>query len=128
MDYTREEPTAGPVRYDVVIDIAGNRPVSRLRRALTPSGTLVIVGGTGSRWTMGFERTIGAMLLAPFVRQRIVGFISKPNQADLAALVDLMTAGLVTPVVRTVYPLAHAPEAIEAAGAGRASGTLVVTV
>lgn len=127
LDYTREDPTAGCPAYDVVIDIAGNRSVSRLRRALAPEGTLVIVGGTGGRWTMGFERTVGGMLLSPFVRHRIVGLLSQPNHQDLAVLAHLMGSGQLTPVVQAAYPAVRAAEAIEAAGTGRGAGSIVVT-
>jgi NADPH:quinone reductase-like Zn-dependent oxidoreductase len=127
IDYTRADPTAGRPAFDAIIDIAGNRPVSRLRKALAPDGSLVIVGGTGSRWTMGFERTIGALLMAPFVRQRIVGLLSSPNPHDLEALADLMGSGKLAPVVQPSYPLSRAVEAIEAVGAGHGNGTLVVT-
>jgi NADPH:quinone reductase-like Zn-dependent oxidoreductase len=127
LDYTREDPTAGRPAYDVIIDIAGNRSVSRLRGALAPAGTLVIVGGTGGRWTMGFERTVGGMLLSPFVRQRIVGLLSQPNHQDLAELARLMGAGQLTPVIQAAYPAVRAAEAIEAAGASRGAGSIVVT-
>jgi NADPH:quinone reductase-like Zn-dependent oxidoreductase len=127
IDYTREEIPEKPV-YDVIIDIAGNRPVTRLRRALVAAGTLVIAGGTGSRLTMGFERTIGGMLLSPFVRQRIVGLISTPNQRDLEALAELMASGKVVPVVQRRFRFEQAADAIELAGSGRGSGTPVVDV
>lgn len=128
VDYTREDPIAGDPGYDVIIDIAGNRPVSRLRKALAPDGALVMVGGTGSRWTMGFERTIGAMLRAPFVRQRIVGLLSRPNQRDLGELAELMASRRLTPAVRSPYPLGRVAEAIEAVGTGQATGTLVIAL
>lgn len=128
VDYTREDPIAGGRAYDVIIDIAGNRPVSRLRKALAPNGCLVIVGGTGSRLTMGFERTIGAMLRAPFARHRIVGLLSKPNQRDLGELAEMMASGRLTSVVGSSYPLSRAAEAIEAVGAGTGPGTLVIVV
>lgn len=128
IDYTREEVTERRGAFDAAIDIAGNRPVRRLLRTLTPDGTLVIVGGTGSRWTMGFERTVGGMLLSPFVRQRIVGLISESNQADLEALAELMAAGRVTPVVHGHVPFEQAAEAIESAGSNRGKGTVVVTL
>lgn len=128
IDYTREDPLGGRPGYDVIVDVAGNRQVSRLRGALAPDGVLVIVGGTGSRWTMGFERTVGAMLKAPFVRHRLVGLLSKPNAADLTALRDLMRAETLTPVVQRTYPLDRAAEAIESVGAGHGSGTTVVTL
>jgi NADPH:quinone reductase-like Zn-dependent oxidoreductase len=127
IDYTREDPTAGDPKYDVIIDIAGNRSVARLRNALAPDGALVIVGGTGGRWTMGFGRTVGAMLLAPFIRHRIVGLLSASNGPDVRALAELMASGRVTPVVQTSYPLSRTAEAVEAVGAGRGIGTPVVT-
>lgn len=128
VDYARDDPLAGAPAYDVIIDIAGNRRISSLRKALSPSGALVIVGGTGSRWTMGFERTIGAMLLAPFVRQRIVVLLSKPQPHDLAELAELMAAGRVTPAVRSLYSLSRAAEAVEEVGAGDGAGTLVIVL
>jgi len=128
IDYTEEDPIAGDDRYDVIIDIAGNRPVARLRKALVRGGSLVIVGGTGGRWTMGFERTIGAMLLAPLVRHRIVGLLSTPNVPDLMALSELMASGRIAPVVQPSYPFLRAAEAVEAVGVGHGSGTLVVTL
>ncbi|XRQ10236.1 zinc-binding dehydrogenase, partial [Actinomadura welshii] len=71
IDRTREDFTTGTGRYDLILDTAGNRPLKRLRRALTPRGTLVIVGGPGEgRVLQGFDRTIRAVLLSPFVRHR----------------------------------------------------------
>lgn len=128
IDYTREDPLASGRPYDVIIDLAGNRAVSRLRRALTPTGALVIVGGTGGRWTLGFQRTVGGMLLAPFVSQRIVGLIAAPGRADLVTLAEMMAAGTVTPVVQGAYPLAATAEAMEAVGSGHGAGTVVVVL
>lgn len=128
VDYTREDPTTTTARYDVIIDMAGNHPVSRLRRTLTERGALVMVGGTGSRWTMGFERTIGGMLIARFVRHRIVGLLSKANQADLEVLATLMAEGKLSPVVQESFPLSSAAAAVEAAGTGHRAGTTVVAI
>lgn len=128
IDYTRQEITAVHPAYDVIVDIAGNRPVSLLRRALTPDGRLIIVGGTGGRWTMGFGRTVGAMLLSPFVRQRLVGLISTPNGDALRALAAMMAAETLIPVIDSTYPLPQAPEALDLVGAGHGAGTIAVTV
>lgn len=128
IDYTAEAIDARGQAYDVVLDIAGNRPVSALRRVLTPTGTLVIVGGSGGRWTMGFGRTIGAMLLDRFVRQRIVGLLSQPNQGDLQTLADLMADGTLSPAVQAPLPLESASEAIERAGRGDGAGGLVLAL
>ena len=112
----------------MIIDIAGNRPVRELRRALVPGGTLVIVGGSGGNATMGFGRTVRAQLLSPFVRHRLRALISKPNQDDLRSLAELMSTGAVTPEVGATYPLEGAAAAIESVGAGRSRGKTVVTV
>ena len=87
IDYTQADITDDGRRYDVVLDIGGNRPLSQLRRVLTSDGTLVIVGGEGGgRWTGGIHRQLGAMVLSLFVGQRLGTFIAKPNSADLDAL------------------------------------------
>jgi len=76
IDYTREDFTDGRRRFDVVIDIGGNRPVARLRRALMPRGTLVITGGeNGGPWLGGTERNLRAQLLSPFVAQKLTAFV-----------------------------------------------------
>lgn len=126
LDYTHETIDARGEPYDAVIDIAGNRAVSALRRVLTPTGTLVIVGGSGGRWTMGFERTVWAMLLDRVVRHRIVGLLSQPNGDDLAILADLMAHGSVTPEVQPPLPLEAASDAVERAGRGEGAGGLVL--
>jgi NADPH:quinone reductase-like Zn-dependent oxidoreductase len=128
VDYTREDIGDGSQRYDVIIDIAGNRSLSELRRALTPGGTLVIVGGSGGRWTMGFGRTIRAMLLSPFVRGRMRSLISKPNRGDLEALADLVASGAVKPAVGRTFPLHDADEAIDLVGSGKSSGKTIVNM
>jgi NADPH:quinone reductase-like Zn-dependent oxidoreductase len=83
IDYTQEDFTRSGQRYDLILEMAGNRSLSDLRRALTPKGTLVIVGGSGGRWFMGTGRTLRAVLLSPFVRQRLRSFFSKPRSEDL---------------------------------------------
>lgn len=126
IDYTRERIDARGHAYDVVIDIAGNRSVGALRRVLTGTGTLVIVGGSGGRWTMGFERTVWAMLLDRLVQHRIVGLLSHPDRDDLVALADLMARGVVKPDVQPPLPLEAASDAIERAGRGEGAGGLVL--
>ena len=128
IDYTREDLGDGRQRYDVIIDTAGNRPLSRLRRVLAPRGTLVIVGGEGGgRWLGGSDRQLRALALSPFVRQRLRSFIAKENIDDLDALRDLIEAGRVTPVIDRTYPLSGAPDAIRYLHEGRARGKVVIT-
>ena len=130
IDYTRQDFTDGSRTWDVIIDTAGRRPVQRLRRALTPRGTLVIVGGDGGgRWTGGFFRgMLRAPLLSLFVGQRLDWLNSKVSVEDLQALNELIEAGKVTPVVGHTYLLPEAPEAIRHLATGHAGGKLVIAV
>jgi NADPH:quinone reductase-like Zn-dependent oxidoreductase len=126
VDYTHEEVTGTGRVYDVIIDIAGNRSLSQLRRVLAPAGTLVIVGGTGSSATMGFGRTVAAMARSPFVGQRLVPLFSKPNLADLETLRDMLEAGSVTAVVGETNPLSDTPAVVEQLGGGSSRGKRVI--
>jgi NADPH:quinone reductase-like Zn-dependent oxidoreductase len=129
IDYTREDPTDGTRRYDLVLDIAGNRPLHRLRRALTPRGTLVIVGGEGGgKWTGGIGRIPQALMLSPFVGQRLLGLVSTQKHDDLRLLADLVEAGSVKPVVHRTYPLVDVPEAIRYLKDGQARGKITIRV
>jgi NADPH:quinone reductase-like Zn-dependent oxidoreductase len=111
MDYTREDFADGRQHYDLILDIGGNNGLSRLRRALTPRGTLVIAGAEGARWT-GVGRQLRALILSPVVPQRLTMYISAHRQADLEALRQQVEAGHITPIVGKTYPLPEVPEAI----------------
>jgi NADPH:quinone reductase-like Zn-dependent oxidoreductase len=140
IDYSREDFAAGGHRYDVILDIGGRSSLARLRRALAPRGTLVIVGGTtgpggrskpattGGRWFGGIDRQLRAQLLSLVVGQKLGSFVSSENAEDLAALAGLIDAGQVAPAVDRAYPLAEVPAAIRHLLDGRAVGKLVVTV
>ena len=129
-DYTREDFADGRNRYDVVIDTAGNRSLTQLRRALTPRGTLVIVGGEGGgRWLGGFDRQIlRAPALSLFVGQRLRPVVSKERSEDLAVLKELIEAGEIMPIIDRTYPLSEAPEAIRYLAEGHARGKVVIGV
>lgn len=130
LDHTREDPADGARRYDLVLDIAGNRPLSRLRRVLTPRGTLVIVGGEhGGRFTGGIGRQLRGLLLSGFVRHRIRTLVGTQPAADLESLAGLIDAGAVTPAVDRVYAaLADTPEAVRRLRGGDVRGKLVLRV
>src|SRR5215217_6522268 len=129
IDYTREDFAEGDQRYDVILDIGGNSSLSRLRRALAQQGTLVIVGGEGGgRWLGGTDRQIRALVLSPFVSQKLGTFISSENHEDLLVLKELIESGKVTPVIDRTYPLAEAPEAMRYLEEGHARGKVVITV
>lgn len=129
IDYTREDFADRPQRYDVILDTAGNRSLSHLRRALAPRGTLVIVGGeNGGRLLGGTDRVLRALLLSPFVRQRLRGLFSAERREDLEALRELIEAGEVTPAIDRTYALSEVPEAIRYLSEGSARGKVVITV
>jgi NADPH:quinone reductase-like Zn-dependent oxidoreductase len=129
IDYTKDDFSSAPARYDLILDIGGNSTLSRLRRALAATGTLVIVGGeNGGRWTGGFGRQLRAAALSPFVRQRLVMKTPKEHHADLERLARFIEAGEVTPIIDATYPLHEAPDAMRHLQAGRARGKLVITV
>ncbi len=127
IDYTTESIDARGGGYDVVIDIAGNRPVGEMLRVLTRRGTLVIVGGTGGPATMGFGRTVRAMARSPFVPQRIVGFFSAPRTRDLQDLATMMSGGHLVVDRLDEVTLEEAPSALERVGDGQGGGGVVVT-
>jgi NADPH:quinone reductase-like Zn-dependent oxidoreductase len=129
IDYTTEDFADGPNRYDVILDIAGNRSLSHLRRALARNGTLVIVGGEGSgKWLGGTDRQLRALMLSPFVSQNLRTWISTEHKEDLEELHKLLEAGKVTPVIDRTFPLSDAPEAIRYLREGRARGKVVISV
>jgi NADPH:quinone reductase-like Zn-dependent oxidoreductase len=129
IDYTREDFTEGTRQFDLILDTAGRRPLSQLRRTLTPQGTLVIVGGEGGdRWLGGFQRQIFAPVRALFTEQKLMGLISKERPQDLLTLKDLIEAGKLTPVIDRTYPLSEAPQAIRYLEKGHARGKVVLTV
>lgn len=126
IDHTRADfADAGP--FDLIMDIGGNSRLSRLRRALTPRGTLVVTGGVKGRW-LGMRRSLGAVALSPFVRQRLTMFIAKQNHADLETLCQFVESGRVTPVVGAIYSLPEAPDAMRLLAGGRARGKIAITV
>lgn len=130
IDYTREEFTDGTRRWDLIVDTAGRRSLSRLRRALTPKGTLVIVGGDGGgRWTGGFFRGVfRAPLLAMFTGQRLRGLMSKEKGEDLETLREMIESGKVSPVIDRTYPLIEAPDAIRYLEKGHPRGKIIIVV
>ena len=128
VDYTTEDIVGSGERYDLILDTAGNRPLSELRSVLTPTGTLVIVGGTGGPWLMGTGRSLKALAISPFTGQKLTMFLSKPSQEDLVALAELIDSGDVTPVVDETYPLSETAAALSHVGERHTRGKTVITV
>jgi NADPH:quinone reductase-like Zn-dependent oxidoreductase len=129
IDYTLEDFAATGVRFDLILDIAGNPKLSRLRRALTPHGTVVIVGGEdGGNLTGGMNRTLRALALSLFTSQRFANFINKERASDLDKLTALIDTGQVTPSIDRTYPLEQVPEAMRQLASGVVRGKVAITL
>ncbi|MGN7799576.1 NAD(P)-dependent alcohol dehydrogenase [Leifsonia sp. 22587] len=128
LDYTTTDVlTLGRI-YDVIIDTAGNRPLSALRRILASTGSVVLVGGeSGGPLLGGIQRTLGAALLDRFARQHLVGLVARDRAEDLRELAALVADGTLRPVIDTAYPLERTAEAVDHVGTGHARGKIVVT-
>jgi NADPH:quinone reductase-like Zn-dependent oxidoreductase len=127
IDYTRDDFTDGSRRFDLIIDIGGRTPLARLRRALTRTGRLVIVGGEGDRWIGGIQRQLWASVLSVFVPQKLTAFVVKENAGELLALNELIAAGKVTPVLGATFPLAAGADAVAGFEEGRIDGRIAIT-
>ena len=129
VDYTREDYADGTRQYDLVLDIGGNPPLSRLRRALAPRGTAVVVGGEqGGKVTGGFGRSLRAPLVSLFVKQRLAMLASKERGSDLERLVPMLAAGTVRPSIDRTYALAQVPAAMRHLVAGQVRGKVAITI
>ncbi|MFF5292216.1 NAD(P)-dependent alcohol dehydrogenase [Paractinoplanes globisporus] len=128
LDYTRQDFADGAPGYDLILDIAGNPTLSRLRRALAPHGTAVIVGGEeGGDFSGGMNRQFRALALSPLVKQRLAMAIADERGSDLVTLAELIEAGSVTPSVDRTYPLEDAPTAMRHLESGAVRGKTVIT-
>lgn len=129
IDYTREDFAEGDPGYDAIIDTGGNSGLSRLRRAVSPRGPIVIVGGeTDGRFLGGFARQLRAQLVSPFFSQKTPLFGAKENAADLVVLRELFESGKIAPAVDRTYPLAETAAAVRYLQDGRARGKVVIAI
>jgi NADPH:quinone reductase-like Zn-dependent oxidoreductase len=128
IDYTKEDVTRRPERYDAVLDIATTRSLSALRRVLVPNGVFVQVGAAKSGGVFGiFARIIGVMVRKRLLHQRVTFYVAQTNPEDLAYLRDLMVSGKLRPAIDRTYPLAEAREAVRYVGTGQARAKVVIT-
>jgi NADPH:quinone reductase-like Zn-dependent oxidoreductase len=129
IDYTRQDFTRLGRRYDLLFDCIGNHSLREYRRVMNPKGIFIGVGGSTGRWMLGLlVRAIAILFLSPFVNQKFVTFMAKPNSEDLATIAELMAAGKLTPVIDRRYGLNDVPEAIRYLEAGHARGKVVITL
>lgn len=129
IDYTRQDFAEDAGRYDLILDIAGNPSLARLRRALTPAGTAVITGGEGAgNLTGGLHWHLGALALSPFVGQRLTMFLGLVRASDLEQLTALIEADKVKPALDRTFPLAEAAGALHYLETGKVRGKTALTV
>lgn len=131
IDYTQEDFSKGTQRYDLILDLVGNRPLLAYKRVLKPTGIYVLIGGGGpdeGRWLAPLAGPIKALLLSPFVSQEFVTLLADLNQEDLTILAELMQSGKVTPVIDRRYTLSETAEAIRYLEKGHARGKVIITV
>src|SRR5271166_2977639 len=129
IDYTQEDFTKSGQRYDAIFDCVLNHSLSACRRALDPKGIYIGVGGSGSRWMIGLlAPVIKALVLSPFVSQKLVSIMAKPSKEDLTIIRELMAAGKVTPVIDRSYSLSEVPEAIRYLEEKHARGKVIITL
>jgi NADPH:quinone reductase-like Zn-dependent oxidoreductase len=128
VDYTREDFTSGTDRYDLILDNIENRPLSAVRRALTPNGTLVLNSGTGATGMRMLARLVWPLVLSPFTSHRLRRFFSNPKRGDLEWLAQRAAEGSLRPVIGSTYALAETASALRLIESGHARGKVVVTV
>jgi NADPH:quinone reductase-like Zn-dependent oxidoreductase len=128
IDYSKEDITRRPERFDAVLDIAGTRSISALRRVLVPKGVFVQVGAAkNGGWFGIFGRIIGVMVRSRLLRQRVTFYVAQTVPEDLLYLRDLMESGKLRPVIDRTYPLSEAREAVRYVGTGQARAKVVIT-
>jgi NADPH:quinone reductase-like Zn-dependent oxidoreductase len=128
VDYTETDFTRTEKRYDVILDNVEAQPLAAVRRALTPTGTLIPNSGRGGRWLGPLGRIVRARVLSGFTRQRLKPFTSIGRRQDLLTLADLLTTGQVTPVIDRAYRLDEAADALGYVGAGHTRGKVLITL
>ena len=129
IDYTKEDFSKNDQRYDLVLDTAGSRSLSDLRRVLRPRGTLVLFGGEGGNRVLGgTTKWIHALLLSPFVRQHLRPLSTTPNKKDLLLLKELIEGGKITPVIDRTFALSEVPDAFRYMRKGHGRGKVVIAV
>ena len=129
IDYTKDDFGKSDRRYDLILDTGGNRSLSDLRRVLRPRGILVLIGGEGGNRVLGATtKWIQALLLSPYVRQRLRPLSTTPNKKDLLLLKDLIEAGKVTPTIGRTFSLSEVPGAFRYLEDGHIQGKIVITV
>jgi NADPH:quinone reductase-like Zn-dependent oxidoreductase len=128
IDYTKDDFTARTQRYDLILDNVGNRSLSECRRALTPNGKYIMIGGPNGTWVRPMDRALKAAFLSRFVSQKLTMMLSDPTPEHWAAMRELLESGKVKPVIDRRYPLSQIAEAMRYLEQGHARGKVIVTM
>lgn len=126
VDYTQQNFTEGPERYDRILDIVGNHSFAAIRRVLTTDGTALPVGAPVEGWFGGVDHALGALAQSIISRRQLRPFVSLNNLETLTALRDLATAGTITPAVSRTYPMVESADAFAHVVQGHARGKIVI--
>jgi NADPH:quinone reductase-like Zn-dependent oxidoreductase len=128
IDYNSGDWADGTRRYDLILDIAGNPPIHRLRGALTPHGTVVFVGGEHAGSITGMSRQLRGALTSLFVRHRLILLLSRERASDYETLAHLIESGQLAPSLDRTYPLERAADAVRLLEGGEIRGKVAITV
>jgi NADPH:quinone reductase-like Zn-dependent oxidoreductase len=128
IDYTREDFTRGRQRYDLMLDNVGNRSLLECRRVLAARATYISNGGSKGRWLGPVAHLLASLILSPFVSQKVISLLEKPNREDLHLLKGLIETGKIAPVIDRTYRLNEVSEALRYLKEGHARGKVVVTI
>jgi len=128
IDYTKEDFTQGTGRYELILDVAGNRSITEYRRVLEPQGVVALIGVNRGNWLGPFEGPLEATMLEPFVKQKFLSMFAQPNREDLVKLAELTQSGKLKAVIDRHYTLGEAAQAMGYLEAGHARGKVVIDV
>lgn len=128
IDYTKQDISTGPTRYDLVFQLGGTYSPAAIRKVLTPHGTLIQSYGDGNRWFGPLGNMIKAAVLNVFVGQTLKAFTAKETTETLDEITELIESGQLIPVIDRTYPLAEAAQAVQLVEQGRPAGKVTITI
>jgi NADPH:quinone reductase-like Zn-dependent oxidoreductase len=128
IDYTKDDFVKGGPRFDVMMDLVGNRPLSACRSVLTETGTYLPCSGGGGDWVGPMLRIVWGLIVSLFTSRKFKTFVMTPNQDDLLFLKGLVEAGKAKPVVERTWPLREAGQALQHVAEGHARGQSVIKI
>ncbi|KAI8577894.1 hypothetical protein K450DRAFT_249816 [Umbelopsis ramanniana AG] len=126
IDYTKDDYTLGNQQYDLVLDIAGDKPFADIRRIMKPSGAFCPVGGPGGGLLGSMADSLKALVVSQFLSQRVVLVMTNTNKSDLDYLKELIETNKVKPVIDCRFSFDEIPKAIHHMEQGHPKGKVVI--